>query len=87
MSYSDEQRARDYRAAFSTEAGERVLADLVTACHILKPIPPGDALASAFAEGERNVALRIFAFLHYTPAQFRRLPQQVDEVFGNDPEA
>lgn len=84
MTYSDEQRSRDYRAVFNTPAGDRVLADLVAACHVLKPIPPGDALASAFAEGERNVALRIMAFLHYTPAEFRRLPQQVEGVFGDD---
>lgn len=70
-----ERLAKDYRVVFATPEGERVLADLLRACHVLEPVFSGDALEMAHREGMRNVALRIVSFLHYAPDDFRNLAE------------
>lgn len=83
FAYDDEDRARDYREVFLSAAGQRVLADLVLQCHVVSPIRPGDPYAAAHAEGERNVALRILSFLHYTPEQFRGMQAFIEDTLGD----
>lgn len=71
--------ARAYRRLFATPDGKKVLADLMTACHVFEPIPPGDVAAMAFANGERNVGLRIAAMLAYKPEDFVRVATETTE--------
>lgn len=54
------RRAQDYRAAFTTAAGARVLRDMMRAFHMARPTHvDGDPYASAFKEGQRSVILLI----------------------------
>jgi hypothetical protein len=71
--------ARTYRRLFATTDGKKVLADLLTATHVLAPIPPGDSAAMSFALGERNIGLRIAAMLAYKPTDFVRVAQETTE--------
>jgi hypothetical protein len=75
--------ARTYKRLFSTPDGRKVLADLMTATHVFEPIPPGDAAAMAFANGERNVGLRIAAMLAYKPEDFVRVARETTEELIN----
>lgn len=53
-------RRHDYAKVFGGEAGARVLADLAAACHAERlTYVPGDAMESAYREGQRSVYLRI----------------------------
>lgn len=71
--YTNEKRARDYRATFGTPEGERVLADLVDRNGIFRPTFEQDPYVTAFNEGRRNVLLDILKYLQVTPEQFRKL--------------
>ena len=58
------QRGIDYRIAFSTEAGARVLADLkdthwINSC----TYTPGSEVETCFREGQRSVVLRILSII------------------------
>ena len=60
--YDERRRRSDYRLVFDSEAGQRVLADLARFAHLGHPsYVRGDAMETAFREGERNVVLRILA--------------------------
>lgn len=62
--YEERQRRADYREVFDSAAGRRVLADLGRFAHMDHPsYVRGDALETAFREGERNAVLRIHALL------------------------
>lgn len=60
----ERQRRADYRLVFASEAGRRVLADLARVCYGERSTyVRGDALETAFREGERQVYLRILSLL------------------------
>lgn len=63
----------DYRAAFGTQQGERVLADLAEFCHARQPTFHPDPHIAAFNEGARRVFLRIMGFLNMSEAELDRL--------------
>ena len=49
-----------YAKVFSSDNGRAVLMDIVRSCHVLSPVTVGDsALATAFNDGQRSVALSI----------------------------
>jgi hypothetical protein len=57
-----EQLAIDYRLTFGTEAGQRVLSDLIKALHFFEPsYVGGDSGETDFREGERNALLYILS--------------------------
>src|SRR3989442_866350 len=57
-----QQLVLDYQAAFSTEAGERVLKDLIQQFQKRRSFVP-DSNATAFHEGQRDVVRMIENFL------------------------
>lgn len=69
--YAPSQRRRDYEQIFESEAGKRILADMVRYAHILHPTyVKGDSHQTAFREGERNMVLRILSIIGQKPEQF-----------------
>ena len=82
--YARMRRNRDYRLAFGTEEGARVLEDLLRHCHAGEVIHvPGDPYETAFRDGQRRVALRIVSILNMNNEKMLRLamsePEQ-DEI-------
>jgi hypothetical protein len=73
------QRARDYKIAFGTDEGQRVLNDIVVSCHVLDTTLGSSPQETAFNEGMRNAALRIMSILHYSPEDFIKLPEKVED--------
>lgn len=62
-----QQLTAAYKHVFSTEDGKLVLHDLLRSCHALKSsYCRENTHDTAFAEGQRNVALRILGFLNVT---------------------
>ena len=58
------QLMKAYKDVFNTPSGRLVLHDILRATHVFKSsFKPGQPDVSNFQEGERNVALRILAFL------------------------
>lgn len=55
------QRLDIVRGIMSVAAGRAWMLDLLEACHIFNSSYHSEALAMAFAEGERNVGLRLLA--------------------------
>lgn len=57
-----ETEARLFRHIMAEEKGRRVVFWLLEQGHIFRPsFVPGDQHATAFAEGERNVGIKLFA--------------------------
>ena len=77
--YSDEERRRDFRAIlFGTEAGKRVLYEILAWSHLFaSTFVPGDAYATHWREGGRDVGLRILAAL--APNSPSVLSEQTDD--------
>jgi hypothetical protein len=73
------QRRADYHAAFTGEAGRRVLADLYRFCLMDQPCFAGDPHATAFNEGRRRVFLRILAILRMTESDILQLAIEPNE--------
>ncbi len=58
------RRREDYETVFSSEAGRRVLADLMATFHMGRSSHvPGDSTETAFREGERHVVLHVLDML------------------------
>lgn len=74
-------RIRDYKQAFGTQAGIRVLQDLMQSHWMLRTsFVRNDPQLSAFQEGERNVVIRILSILKINPEQ---LQQHIEEIENN----
>src|SRR2546421_147521 len=58
---ADAQRREVITNLMSTSFGREWMWDVLAGCHCFATTFNGDALASAFAEGERNVGLRLLA--------------------------
>lgn len=66
------QLKMDYSEVFSTEAGRRVLLDLMTACHVLEPEPDNNVENIVARAHRRDVIHHIFYRMGncYSPVQF-----------------
>ncbi len=64
------QKRTAYKDTFSSQAGERVLADRASFCGILKAAPYEHIER---AEGRRDVYLHIASILSMTPSDIRRI--------------
>lgn len=61
-------RVRDYRQVFSSQAGRRVLQDLMASCGMLQTsFTKSDPHETAFKEGQRNAVLRILTIMKVDP--------------------
>jgi hypothetical protein len=65
-------RVIDYGVVFESEAGKKVLYDLMLKHWILSPHPHVDPSENAFCEGERSVVLGIMAKLEIDPIELRK---------------
>jgi len=63
--YSDIDRLRDFQIVFGTPQGQRVLSQILRWSHLWHSSMSQSATDMAFAEGERNVGLKIIAALSY----------------------
>ena len=81
--YNDRQRLVDYKIVFNTDAGRRVLYDLMRECHVYEAFTGmGSAEALIMWEGQRSVALYVLAKLHMTPADIVEAPPKISETLG-----
>lgn len=67
MAYTDKQRIMDYRLVFKSEAGRRVLSDLVKRHGVFKPATELDPYALAYHAGERDVVMDILGYMDMKP--------------------
>lgn len=75
-------RASDYKRIFSTEAGQRVIQDLINQHQILRPTydaKSSDTNLMLIREGERAVILRILSILNVDPAKFLQRIKEIEE--------
>lgn len=71
------QQVRDYQQVFGSDAGKRVLFDMMKAGHMLhSTFVPEDPHSTALREGERNMVLRVLAILNVDPAKLEELIKQ-----------
>lgn len=67
-------RVMDYKRAFASEQGMRVLYDMMSSHHVLgSTYVKGDALDMAFREGQRQVVLRILTIMKTDPSKMEKL--------------
>lgn len=73
-------RIHDYQEVFTSEAGQRVLDDLMKECHFLKPTySPKDTASIHLNEGKREVILRILTLLNQDPHHVRKRIEKIQE--------
>lgn len=61
----------DYNQVFGTDAGERVLADILAYCHVLEPLMGSiDTNQIIIREARRDVALTILQKLNWNEKDF-----------------
>lgn len=71
---------KDYKRTFSSEQGQRVLMDLISAHHVMgSTYVKGDAIDMAFREGQRQVILRIMTIMKYEPDQVAKTIREADQ--------
>jgi hypothetical protein len=70
-----EQRERflNYKKFFGEPHGQEVMMDLMNKFHVLTPLPQGDALTLARAEGKREVVLYLLSRANMDIAQLDKL--------------
>lgn len=74
------RRKHDYRTAFATPEGQRVLADLFGFCGVGRDMAdPQNANHTYYNLGKQRVALRIAACLNMSDADVLRLAQNLEE--------
>lgn len=77
------QRIDDYGAVFGSDQGKRVLLDLLGHCHVLGSSFDPDPCKTAFAEGQRDVALYILAQVQQGDLAFYKLVRGIPSMsFG-----
>lgn len=72
-------KVQDYKQVFSSQAGERVLNDLIDFCGILKISPSTDTNTEFTNKGMRNVAKYILAKLQTNEAELIRRLEEIEE--------
>ncbi len=66
-------RVRDYHQVFGSQAGKRILYDMMREHKMLSTsFSPGDPQVTAFNEGGRNVIVRLLGILKTSPEQLRQ---------------
>lgn len=70
MSYTDKERAIDYKVVFGTPTGRKVLTDIMVKGCLFHPIVEADPVAAARMEGARHMALHIASFLKFDADRF-----------------
>ena len=68
--YTPNDRWQDFRKSFTTDEGKRVLREIISWCHLLRPSivnSPVDSHLMAMREGERNIGLRLLATINNEP--------------------
>lgn len=73
----------DYKTVFTSEAGKRVLWDIMRNSFVLASTYCDNPHETALREGQRNVALRILSVLQ---TDEKKLLQQIEEGFEYDAE-
>ena len=71
-----DQLKMDYNGTFGTEAGQRVLADIMTLCHVLEPEADNIVENIVARAHRRDVAHLIMARMGYVPQDF---PKTIEE--------
>lgn len=84
-----ERLGEDYRATFATEAGQRVLADLVLRSGLLDVAPPVDAHGAVLQSGRASLALYLVDQLRWQPGDILRMARldadhQLAEIMEED---
>ena len=79
--YNDRHRLADYRAAFGSGEGQRVLHDLIARHFVLGPTFAADGITMAYREGQRDVVLHILRYMQMTPADIPQARQTMLEQF------
>ena len=75
----------DYQTLFATDAGRRVLADLMESFHVVRPVHgTGNTHETAFRDGQRYVVLYLLAKLGPEPGEAPRKPPTLTDQFVED---
>ncbi|WP_406807919.1 hypothetical protein [Enterobacter cloacae] len=76
-----EQREKDdIKFVMDSEQGRRVVWGLLESGRVFAAIPPMDALAMAFNEGQRNLALELFQrVMTHCPDQYLKMAEEASE--------
>ena len=77
---ASEQRKVDYNVVFNSEAGKKVLTEIMTYCHVLEPLATSDPNQILIREGRRDVANMILSAMKYTPSDYPDLVDKAAEV-------
>jgi hypothetical protein len=77
--YKPAELVADYKLLFESEAGERVLYDLMKKCHFIHTSYDGDVHSTVFREGERNVVNYILTMLKQDPVHIKKLIDKQEE--------
>lgn len=71
------QRAEIIRGILSLAPGRAWMCDLLERCHIFSSSFSTSALATAFAEGERNIGLQLLGDIHaHCPEQYTQMMRE-----------
>ena len=80
VKFADEQRRAVITSLMSTAPGREWVWNILTQCHCFSTTFNGEALSSAFAEGERNVGLRLLSdVLTACPDQYIQAQRESNE--------
>lgn len=76
-----EQREKDdIKFVMDSEQGRRVVWRVLESGRVFAAIPPMDALAMAFNEGQRNLALELFQrVMTHCPDQYLKMAEEASE--------
>ena len=80
MSYTDEQRAIDYKLVFGTPDGRRVLTDILIKGNAFHPVATTDQVEANRAEGARHLALHIASFVRFDADTFMAAWKEPEDV-------
>lgn len=83
-------KVASYKQIFNSEAGKRVLEDMMTTHWVLSSTYSGeDTHEAAFKEGERAVVIRILKLIQLDLAQMQKYIEEIEKNAGrnssNDP--
>lgn len=75
-----QREADDINQVMSTEGGRRVVWSVLEQGRVFSAIPPMDALAMAFNEGQRNLALALFQrVMQHCPEQYLKMAEEANQ--------
>lgn len=65
-------KPKDYKRVFNTDAGKRVISDLIDTHFVMRSTIAATPEMTAFNEGQRNVVLRILTLLNIDEEQMKK---------------